>query len=113
MYKTALVNRDIADGRRVVEELGKLMPITAAFWYRPEEDDQGKLVIVTSELANNGPINLYTKIAVMLNDLSIDPSSPIQMPLSRIALTDTHSPTFLRVKETGGALDDVYVYKMG
>lgn len=112
MYKTALVNTDIADGRRVVEELGKLMNVIAAFWYRREEEEQGKLVVVTSDLVNNGPISLYTKIAVMLNSLSVDAKSPVQMSLSRITLTDPHNPTYLRIKESGGALDDVYIYKM-
>jgi hypothetical protein len=113
MYKTALVNSDISDGKRVVEELERMMPITAAFWFYREEDDEWKLVIVTPEIASKGPINLYSKVAVLLNDLSVDAHSPVVMPLSRITLTTQSSPSYQRIKEFGDAMGDAHIYKMG
>jgi hypothetical protein len=112
MYKTVLVSADIAEGQRVVDELAKVMQVTAAFWYRREEDDEWKLVIVTPDRADKGPIELYTAVAVVLNNLSTDASSPVQMPLSRITLADLDSPTYERVKRFGGSVDDVYIYKL-
>ncbi len=111
MYKTILVENDIEGGRRVVDELEKLMAITAAFWYCEDEDDEWKLVIVSPDVAEKGPIQLYQRIAVLLNDLSVDPQKPVQMPLSRISLTNPHTLLYERVKKFSGALD-TYVYKI-
>ena len=112
MYKTVLVSADIAGGRRVVDELEKIMQISAAFWFYREEDDEWKLVIVTPELVNQGPINLYTKIAVILNNLSVDAPDPVQMSLSTVTLTNQHSPTYQRVKQFGEAFGDAHIYKL-
>jgi hypothetical protein len=111
MYKTTLVEADIADGQRVVAEVGKMLQITAAFWIYLEEEDEWKLVIATPDVAVDGPFNLYSRIAVLLNDLSIDPLKPVQMPLARVTLVSPNSLLYQRVKRFGGALD-THIYKM-
>jgi len=112
MYKTALVKTDIEDGRRVIDEIEKIIPITAAFWFYREEDDEWKLVVVSPGVEAKGPIDLYTKIALLLNDLAVDSHRPVTMPLTRITMTSTHHPTYLRIKRFGDAFNDAYIYKM-
>ncbi len=111
MYKTQLVETDITDGRRVVEELEKVMRITAAFWYCEDEDSEWKLVIVSPDVAEKGSSQLYQRIAVLLNDLSVDLQKPVIMPLSTIRLTTPRSLLYERVRRFSDALD-TYVYKM-
>jgi hypothetical protein len=111
MYKTTLVVTDIADGQRVVDELEKILQITAAFWVYLEEEDEWKLVIVTPDVSEEGPISLYTRIAALLNELSIDPQKPVQMPLSCVTLMSPNSLLYERVKQFGKVLD-THIYKM-
>ena len=111
MYKTKLVETDIADGQRVVDELETILQVTAAFWLFLEEEDEWKLVIVSPDVAAKGPINLYTRIAVLLNNLSVDPHKPVQMPLTRINLVGPNSLLYERVKQFS-RLQDTHVYKI-
>jgi hypothetical protein len=110
MYKTTLVAADIADGQRVVDELEKIIAVTAALWVYLEEEDEWKLVIVSSDVSGKGPINLYTRVAVLLNDLSADPQKPVQMPLTSITLVSPNSLLYDRIKHFGGTMD-THIYK--
>jgi hypothetical protein len=111
MYKTTLVAADIADGRRVVDDLEKMMHVTAALWLYLEEEDEWKLVIVSPDVADKGPIDLYTRIAVLLNNLSLDPQKPVQMPLTSIKLLSPNSLLYDRIKHFSGTMD-AHVYKL-
>jgi hypothetical protein len=111
MYKTTLVETDISDGQQVVDELERMLQVTAAFWLYLEEEDEWKLVIVSPDVASKGPIALYTRIAVLLNDLSIDSRKPVQMPLTRIRLVSPNSLLYERVKHYSGLLD-THIYKL-
>ena len=73
-----MVATDISDGQRVFDELEKIIQVTAALWVYLEEEDEWKLVIVSPDVSERGPIKLYTRIAVLLNDLSTDPQKPVQ-----------------------------------
>jgi hypothetical protein len=105
MYKTALVKADIEDGRRVIDEIEKIIPITAAFWFYREEDDEWKLMVVSPDVEARGPINLYTRIDVLLNGVATDFNRPLVMPLSRISVTNTplsrHQPHRPRLSRAG------------
>ena len=111
MHKTQLVASDIADGQRVVAELEKMLQITAAFWLYEEEEDEWKLVVVSPDVVTKGPISLYTEIAVLLNNLSVDPQKPIQMPLTTINLVSPNSLLYERVKQFSRLLD-THIYKL-
>jgi hypothetical protein len=110
MYKTTLVEADIADGQRVVDEVEKILQVTASFWIYLEEEDEWNLAIVSPDVPEKGPFELYTKIAVLLNNLSIDQQKPVQMPLSRIMLVSPNSLLYERVKHFSGLLD-MHIYK--
>lgn len=122
MYKTILVETDLEQGRRIVEELGKLrVRITAAFWYHYEDEDDWKLVIVSPDFEDQGPKALYTMITAMLSELSSDPESPLQFPMGRIMFVSPYSLLYKIVRDYSGlrygpvregpALDS-YIYKM-
>ena len=122
MYKTFLVETDIEDGRRILEELEKRhLRITAAFWLRFEEEDNWKLVVVSPDVVEKGTTSLYTMIAGMLNDLSINAHKPVQFPLDRITLASPHSLRYKTVRDNSGirfgpvregpAMDS-YIYRM-
>lgn len=120
MYKTVLVETDLEQGRRIVEELSKRqLPITAAFWYHYEDD--WKLVIVSSDFEDQGPKALYTMILGMLSELSSDSKRPLEFPFERITLLSPYSLLYKMVRDHSGlrygpvregpALDS-YIYKM-
>jgi hypothetical protein len=66
---------------------------------------------VSPEVDGKGPIDLYTQIAVLLNNLSIDPRSPVQMPLTSITLVSPNSLLYDRIKHFGRTMD-AHIYKM-
>jgi hypothetical protein len=122
MYKTILVETDLEQGRRMVEELSKRqVHITAAFWYHYEDEDDWKLVVVSPDVEDKGPKALYTMISQMLSDLSSDPTRPLQVPWDRIMLVSPYSLLYKMVRDYSGlrygpvregpALDS-YIYKM-
>lgn len=122
MYKTILVETDLEQGRRIVEELkNRLLRITAAFWYHYEDEDDWKLVVVSPDVEDKGPKALYTMISHMLSELSSDAKRPLQFPLDRITLVSPYSLLYKMVRDYSGlrygpvregpALDS-YIYTM-
>jgi hypothetical protein len=121
MFKTILVATDIEDGRRILRELEKRhLQITAAFWFHEDEEDW-KLVVVSPDVDEKGPIALYTMVSLMLKDLSVDTVKPLQFPLDRIELVSPHSLLYKGVREHSGLrfgpvregpAMDAYIYKM-
>jgi hypothetical protein len=125
MYKTILVAKDIENGRRIVDRLEKDgWRMDAVFWFHSEENDRWKLVIVSPDVAAQGPLKLYSRIQTMLSEMANDPKDPLDFPLNQIMLVTSHSLLYQTVKRgvglrivTGGPLrdgvaEDVYVYKM-
>jgi hypothetical protein len=119
MYKTVLVNSDVENGRRIVERLEeKGWQITAAFWFHPEEEDRWQLIIVSPDVSDKGPRQLYTTLWKLLDDFSNDPQNPFKFPLDDIKVIGPYSLLYKMVKERSGAvpkdysLEDAYIYKM-
>ncbi|HYL34890.1 MAG TPA: hypothetical protein VEV17_03135 [Bryobacteraceae bacterium] len=121
MYKTVLVSTDIEDGRRILTRLEKLLQVTAAFWFHFDEEDQWKLVIVSPDVSDKGPRNLYTTVSMLLYELANDPVAPLQFPLDRIMLVSPYSLLYKMVKQRSGPRIgpvreglslDAYIYKM-
>lgn len=75
--------------------------MSASFWFHEDEEDW-KLVIVSPDLEEKGPISLYTIIALMLKDLSIDTHKPLQFPLERIKLASPNSLLYKTVRKHSG-----------
>jgi hypothetical protein len=123
MYQTILVNSDVEVGQRILNKLeqeGRIQ-ITAAFWFHLEDEDLWKLVIVSPDVADQGPRALYTMLSRILHDLPNDPQMPFELPLDRIMLVSPYSLLYKMVKQrTGlrvgptreGLALDAYIYKM-
>lgn len=120
MYQTILVTNDIENGRRILDKIGRLLQVTAAFWFHFDEEDQWKLVIVSPDVSDKGPKALYTKLSMLLYDLAND-LPPLEFPLERIMLVSPDSLLYKTVKQrTGlrvgavreGLTLDAYIYKM-
>jgi len=111
MYETSLVAADIAGGQRIVAEVERIIRVTAALWLYLEEEDEWKLVIVSPDVEERGPIDLYTRIAVIVNNLSVDPQNPVQTPFTSISLVSPNSLLYDRIKHFGRTMKS-HVYKM-
>jgi len=121
MYKTILVETDLEQGRRIVEELTRRqVSITAAFWYHYEEEDDWKLV-VSPDFEDKGPKAIYTTISSMLSELASNSKDPLRFSLEQILLVSPYSLLYKMVRDYSGqrygpvregpALDS-YIYKM-
>ncbi len=123
MYQTILVTNDVENGRRILEKLEKdrLVHVTSAFWFHFEEEDQWKLVIVSPDVSEKGPAQLYTMVSTLLYDLANDPQRPLEFPTDRITLVSPYSLLYKMVKQHAGPVGgpvregpvlDAYIYKM-
>ena len=122
MYKTILVNSDVENGRRIVKKLEeKGWPITAAFWFHSDEQDRWELVVVSPDVPDKGPRQLYTTLWRLLDDLANDPKNPLRFPLDDIKVVGPYSLLYKMVKERSGLSFgpvpegyslDTYLYKM-
>jgi hypothetical protein len=121
MYKTILVETDIEDGRKIWTGLEKRrLPITAAFWFHDEQEDEWNLVIVSPDVSDKGPRYVYTLLSELLNGLGTDPER-LQFPLDRIRLVSPYSLLYKMIKQRAGPIGgpvregpvlDAYIYKM-
>jgi hypothetical protein len=121
VYKTILVDTDIEDGRSVVSELEKRrLPITAAFWLHFEDEDDWKLVVVSPEVSEQGPRQLYATVFSVLNTLG-NHSPRVQFAPDQVRLVSPYSLLYKMIKQRAGPVGgpvregpvlDAYIYKM-
>jgi hypothetical protein len=123
MYKTVLVKQMIEDGLKLLDRLDeRSIPVHAAAWFDDPEKMAWKLVIVSSEASNPGPLEAYMKIqqAMVGLDLNIALDDIVVMsPNSRKfedfkrTMEGVAKGTFLRPKGSseGVAFDDAYIYR--
>jgi hypothetical protein len=127
MFKTALVESEISDGRRVVDELRRQnLPITAAFWFFFEEAERWRLVVISPYVQVAGPRDAYRKLVYALAAVH-QSGNPVHITSERIHLLGEESLIFKHVRdEVYGSnrsgfklarepvenfeLDDAYVY---
>jgi len=71
MDKTALVETDIEDGKKLVEALDKAnFPVHSALWFYLSESDEWRFIVASSLVDENGPKDAYTQIQRVLAKLS-------------------------------------------
>ena len=122
MYKTILVSNDLESGRKIVERLEQEgWQVRAAFWYHSEDDDRWELVIVSPDVADKGPLKLYTTLWKFLDDLAHDPQIPFEFPREDLKIVSPDSLLYKMVKQRSalrlgpvpeGPVLDAYIYKM-
>lgn len=83
MDKTVLVEKDIQEGKRLIEALDKAdFQAEAAMWFYLTDSDEWRLLIASPFVEKNGPKKAYSFIQSVLAQLS--PSSEI--PLKDISV---------------------------
>jgi hypothetical protein len=80
MVKAALVERDIEDGRQLINELNNIdsrFRVQAAFWLYRQESMEWRLIIATPLVDQRGPFSTYTDVQGILRRMT--PASPLSM----------------------------------
>ena len=122
MYKTMLVEQQIEDGRKLLEQLdAERFPVSAAFWFFLPERETWSLVIVSPIADTKGPHYGYTRIQRALGKAEA-PS----LALDDITLVGKQDPKFIELRIVVGTpwpeslegrarplrhLEDSYVYR--
>jgi hypothetical protein len=116
-----LVEADIEEGRRVLQELEKRhLQITAGFWFHEDEEDW-KLIVVSPEVEEKGTNKIYTMVVLMLKELAVAPENPLKFPLNRIKVVGPNTLLYKTVRDHSsirygpvreGPAFDSYIYKM-
>ena len=87
MYKTTLVRTDIEGGKRVVSALeASGLKIAAAFWWNKEDEDDWYLVVVSPDVAEKGPTQVYRQAFELLNNGDVEPPEPLDSWWGRVKI---------------------------
>ena len=98
MYKTVLVEQQIDDGRKLLEQLdAQRFPVSGALWYYLPERETWSLVIVSPIADTKGPNYGYTRIQKALGNAET-PS----LALDDITLVGMQDPEFTELKTAVG-----------
>jgi hypothetical protein len=127
MDKTTLVDRDIENGRRLIEQLDQAQfQVPAALWYFSPDEGLWRLLIASPLVDEKGPREAYQTIQdaithLGISDLRLDditvvsPKTPLITELRFYAGTEGPpyvGGTRLRNSRVGEAyIDDAYVYR--
>jgi hypothetical protein len=122
MYKTTLVKSDIEGGERVVSALeASGLKVSAAFWHPSEDEDDWYLVVVSPDVAEKGPTQVYKQAFDLLNNLDVEPPESLDSWWGRIKIISPASLIYRNLKQRAGTGDrpvrpgwalDSYIYKM-
>lgn len=98
MYKTMLVEQQIEDGRKLLEQLDaepfpRRFPVSAALWYYWPEAERWRLVIVSPVADRKGPNYGYTRIQEALSKVKTS-----SLSLDDITLVGMRDPEFIELK---------------
>ena len=127
MVKTALVEKNLEEGKRLIEELDKTtFRVDAAFWFYVSESDEWRLFIASRFVEREGPKKSYNFIQSIIEKLS-PPASITLTEISVLKLTDDLIKTLRTGIRTGRGIsgirftgnvinntfiEDAYIYRM-
>jgi hypothetical protein len=102
MYKTVLVEQQIEEGRKLLEQLDaqpfpRRFPVPAALWYDYPEAARWRLVIISSIADRKGPNYGYTGIQEAQGK-----SKMTSLALDDITLVGMRDPEFIELKNAVG-----------
>lgn len=122
MHQTILVEQAVQNGWKLVEELQKRLPISAAFWMNMNEANDWRLVIVSPLVAEGGAQIAYriarqaiAEIAVPIPIESVSFLSPVDLRYKRVREASQGVPSGITMAENFAGLGfagDAYVYVM-
>lgn len=127
MVKAALVEKDIQEGKRLIEELDKTnFKVRAALWFYLTDSDEWRLFIASPFVEKEGPIKSYDFIQTLLVKLSppseislkdisvLSPSSDL-IKLMRLAIhtgPGISGIRFTRNVINNTLIEDAYIYRI-
>ena len=122
MYKTTLVRTDIEGGERVVSALeASGLKVSAAFWHPSEDEDDWHLLVVSPDVVEKGPTDVYRKAFDLLKNLDVAPPEPFDSWWGRVKIISPASLVYRNLKQRAGTGDrpvregwalDSYIYKL-
>jgi len=127
MDKTILVEKDIQEGKELIEALDKAgFQVQAAMWFYFTDSDEWRLLIASPLVEENGPKKAYSFIQSVLTQLS--PPTAISLKDISTLRPEHHLISLLRVAiHTGPGIsgirftrnvinntliEDAYIYRM-
>jgi hypothetical protein len=127
MVKTALVEKDIEEGKRLIEELDKTnFIVRAALWFYVSDADEWRLFIASPFVEKEGPKKSYNfiqsvlakispTVSISLKEISVLKLSDDLIKTIRSAIRTGHGISGIRF--TGNVInntliEDAYIYRM-
>lgn len=92
MVETALVEKDLEEGRRLIDALKESKPgwasfrVRAAFWQYRNDWDEWRLVIATPLLEEKGRLATYAHLRRVLGSIKAE------LPPQKISIVSPHDP---------------------
>ena len=127
MVKTSLVETDIAEGRKLINELKKLQShfqVQAAFWLNRPEAMEWRLYLATPLVDQRGPLSAYTDLqnvlrtnpwSISMQEISVvSPKDKLVKVVKKSAAIPPGAPgiRFGRTRLDDTYIEDVYVYRV-
>ncbi|GIK99621.1 MAG: hypothetical protein BroJett029_38300 [Alphaproteobacteria bacterium] len=131
MASALLVDRDVSDGRTLVEWLEReRFPFAGAFWFYRSDVDRWRLVIETPIVNSNGPLEAYRRISEIVDRLKQKKRDAFRLDLSQVqvvkerdylpnlfrqALAKRGTISDMRIagESVGGVfIDDAFIYRL-
>lgn len=89
MDKKTLVNIDIEEGKKLLEQLDRSnMKISCALWYYVQDIEEWRLILATDLVDTFGPKKAYTNLLAQINKDAIS----IDIPFEAISLISPNDP---------------------
>lgn len=99
MGTSLLVGRDLEDGEQLLAALEQEgLPIVAAFWRYPSASSDGRLVIATPLVDQEGSLPVYQRLQATLDRLP-----GLRLPLSEIVVVGEQDPVVRRLRQSVAA----------
>lgn len=93
MVTPELVNRDIDDGKTLVQQLDQdQFSVTAAFWYYRPEDENWKLIIGSNIVGREGPTEAYRRLGKTMKRIKTEGGRKFELESSRVELVKPKTP---------------------
>ncbi len=127
MDKTALVERDIQEGKDLIEALDKTeFKVDASLWFYSSDSDEWRLLIASPFVEENGPRKSYGFIRSVLTQPSppsgislknVSVLSPKHQLIKLLRMAITTGPGISNIRFTRNVIsntliDDAYIYRI-
>jgi hypothetical protein len=127
MDKTVLVDKEIEDGKLLIQALDKTsLPVEGAIWYYYVDSDEWRLLIVSTFVDKEGPEKAYTLIqstlkqfessfSLSLSKISILSPTNRLIKLIRMAIRTGHGISGIRFSRNtinNIYIEDAYIYRI-